>query len=400
MEVKDVATLVNAVTSEVIGEGIVLKEDLSNVIEVGSKIFDNASYDSYVKALIDHIGRVLFVDRSYSGSMVSLYRDNWDYAATMEKIMSTELPEAVTDSSFNLVDGASYDPFVFKQPKVQALFYNKRVNFEVDISICDIQVRSAFDSATQLNGFVSMLMNDVDKSISIKMSELAERTINYLIANTVYNDIPDLDLSKTGTKAVNLLKLYNDTYDPNGNDPLTVDEAIYSPEFIRFASFTISKYIKRLTKVSKLFNIGGMVRFTPTDKQHLVMLSDFKAAADVFLQSDVYHNELTALPMSEDIPYFQGSGTDYDFDSISKIHIDIEDPTDKTKTVEVNISGVLGVLFDHDAAGITCERREVTSQYNAKARFNNLFYHQMANYFVDLNENCVVFFIGESSGEG
>ena len=41
----------------------------------------------------------------------------------------------------------------------------------------------------------------------------------------------------------------------------------------------------------------------------------------------------------------------------------------------------------------------VTFNYNAKAEFTNMFYKQDANYFVDLNENCVVFFIGEDAGE-
>ena len=393
MDITQVATLVNSVNQEIIGSSAILEEDLSNVVDVGKAIFDATSYDKYVNALVDHIGRVIFVDRKYSGSLASLYRDNWEYGAVMEKIYVTDLPVAVENDTWKLTNGTSYDPNVFTQPAVAAKFYNKKTTFEVDLSIADIQVRSAFDSATQLNAFISMLMNSVDTAINIRLEGLSERVINTLIANTFNDDIPDLDVAKTGIKAVNLLKLYNDQFT---SAPLTVDECMYNAEFIRYAALTIAKYSERLKKVSTLFNCGGLVRFTPSDKQHIILLSDFVAAAGSYLQSDTYHNEFTALPKAITVPYWQGSGTDYGFDSISKVHIDIVDPSDDTKTIEVELPGVLGVIFDHDAAGITNDKRRVTSNYNAKAEFTNMFYKQDANYFVDLNENAVVFFVGEA----
>ena len=399
MDVTQVATLVNSVNNEIIGASALLEEDLSNVVDVGKAVFDATSYDKYVAALVDHIGKVIFVDRKYAGELASLYRDNWEYGAVMEKIYVTDMPVAVENDSWKLTNGTSYDPNVFTQPSVAAKFYNKKTTFEVDLSIADIQVRSAFDSATQLNAFISMLMNSVDTAINIRLEGLAERVVNTLIANTVYDDISDLDPAKTGVKAINLLKLYNDQFDPNGNDPLTVDEALYTPEFIRFASLTMAKTLDRIRKPSVLFNCGGLLRHTPKDMQHFILLSDFKRAADVYLQSDTFNEEYTALPLADSVPYWQGSGTDYSFDNISKVHLDIVDPTDDTKTVEVEWGGVLGVVFDHWAGGITNDKRRVTSNYNAKAEFTNMFYKQDANYFVDLNENCVVFFIGETAGE-
>ena len=397
MDVTQVATLVNSVNNEIIGASALLEEDLSNVVDVGKAVFDATSYDKYVAALVDHIGKVIFVDRKYTGELASLYRDNWEYGAVMEKIYVTDMPVAVENDTWKLTNGTSYDPNVFTQPNVAAKFYNKKTTFEVDLSIADIQVRSAFDSATQLNAFISMLMNSVDTAINIRLEGLAERVVNTLIANTIYDDIPDLDLTKTGTKAINLLKLYNDQFDPNGSNPLLAADALYTPEFIRFASLTMAKTLDRIRKPSILFNCGSLLRHTPKDMQHFILLSDFKRAADVYLQSDTFNEEYTALPLADSVPYWQGSGTDYGFNSISKIHLDIVDPSDDTKTVEVEAAGVIGVVFDHWAGGITNDKRRVTSNYNAKAEFTNMFYKQDANYFVDLNENCVVFFIGDDN---
>ena len=59
MDVSQVADIVNGMTSELIGESAIQTEDLSNVVDMGNQIFDNTSYDKFVRSLIDHIGREL-----------------------------------------------------------------------------------------------------------------------------------------------------------------------------------------------------------------------------------------------------------------------------------------------------------------------------------------------------
>ena len=389
MEISQVATLANDVTKELLGDSAVVAEDLSNVVDIGKAIFDNVSYDKYVKTLVDHVGRMVFVDRKYTGGMASLYRDSWEYGAVMEKLTPNTLPDAVENDSWKLVNGTSYDPNVFTQPDVSAKFFNKRTTLEVDLSIADRQAKSAFSSAGQLNSFVSMLFNNIDTTLTVKQEALAQRTINNLIAQTVYNEFPAGTYTGSGVKAVNLLKLYNDAF----STTITADKCLYNPEFIRFASMIISRYIKRMKKVSQLFNTGELPRFTPDNKKHLILHSDFTTAADSYLQSDTFHNEYTKLPGSEDVAYWQGSGSAFGFADTSNIHVIGEDPADSSSTIEVNISGVIGVMFDHDAAGITNLDKRVTSNYNPKAEFTNYFYKVDCGYFNDLNENCVVFYV-------
>lgn len=398
MDITQVATLINSVTQEKLGASALIETDLSNVVDVGKAIFDNMSYDAFTQALVDRITRVIFVDRKYVGALATLKRESWEYGVK-EKIYVTDYPVAVDDDAWSLVNGNSYDPNVFHQPSVAAKFYQHMNCFRIDISVAEKQARTAFANAYELNSFVSMLFNSVDTALEIRLEGLSEAVVSTLAANVIYDDIPDLDPSKTGIKAVNLLKMYNDQFDPNGNDPLKVADALFNPEFIRFAVLTISQYIDRLKKASTLFNCGSLIRFTPKDKQRLLLLTNLKKAADVYLQSDTFNDEYTALPMSETVSYWQGSGTDYSFDNVSKIHVDILDPADSTKTVEVEFSGILGVLFDYDAAGIDCEERTVSSNVNAPGLFTNYYYHQNARHWIDLNENAVVFFIGESAGE-
>lgn len=384
MQVKQIYTLMNDVTGEILGKTGIVNEDLTNVVDLGNEIFNNASVDAYVKSLVNHIGRVIFVNRAYSGSAPSVVMDAWEFGSVLEKI-SCELPTAQENETWELENGTSYDPNIFYKPTVSAKFYNSKVTFEIPMSFTELQVKQSFSSAEQLNGFLSMLYNSVDKAMQVKMDALVMRTINNMIGETINNEYNGATYNeKSGVRAVNLLKLYNTKY---AEQELTQEEAITDPNFIKFAAYTIGLYTKRLAKMSTLFNIGGKERFTPSDMLHVVLLSDFKEAANVYLQSDTFNEEYTALPNAETVAYWQGTGTNYDFADVSKINV----KTSSSANVEVN--GILGVMFDRDALGVSNLDRRVTTNYNPKAEFYTNFYKFDAGYFNDLNENFVVFFI-------
>ena len=386
MEINQIYSLMNTVTSEILGKQELVAENLSNVVDIGNEIFNANAVDAYVKSLVNHIGRVIFVNRPYVGSVPSVLMDSWEFGSVLEKIQA-DLPNAVENESWELTDGHSYDPNIFYKPKVSAKFFNKKVTFEVDMSFTEMQVKQSFSSVAQLNGFLSMLYNSVDKAMTIKIDSLVMRTINNMTAQTLHAEYPSGDYStKSGIRAVNLLKLYNDKF----TTTLTADKAITTPEFIRFASYTMGLYVDRLSKISTLFNVGGKDRFTPKDLLHVVMLSDFQKASMAYLQSDTYHDMYTALPNAETVPYWQASGQNYSFADVSDIHVNIESGE---TTAEVNASGILCVMFDRDALGVTNLNRRVTTNYNAKAEFWNNFYKFDAGYFNDLNENFVVFFV-------
>lgn len=383
MTVNQIYELVNGATQEALGESGVVAEDLGNIVDVGTAIFNASAVDAYVRSLVNHIGKVIFVNRPYSGNVPSVLMDGWEYGSVLEKI-SAELPEATENESWELTSGASYDPNIFYKPTVEAKFFNKRVTFEIPLSFTEKQVKQSFSNATQLNGFLSMLYNAVEKSMTVKVDSLVMRTINNMIGETIHADYGSSSLSGgSHVKAVNLLYLYNQRYSLS----LTAANAITDPDFIRFASFEMGVYATRLSKISSLFNIGGKDRFTPSDLLHVVMLSDFRKAANVFLQSDVFHEQFTTLPNAEEVPYWQGSGTGYAFTDVSKIDI-------TTASGEaVSTSGILGVMFDRDALGVTNLDRRVTTNYNPKAEFYTNWYKFDAGYFNDTNENFVVFFV-------
>ena len=380
MKVEQVYDIVNTMTKEVLGETAVVNEDLSNIVDLGKQFenLDNA-YDNYVRKLHDHIGKMVFVNRRYTGRAPSVVMDGWEYGSILEKIRA-KMPEATENESWNLQDGTSYDPNIFTAPDVAAKFYNKRVTLEIPLSTTERQIKSSFSSAAQLNGFYSMIETGLQNSLTIKTDELIMRTINNAIAETIYSEFPGGSYSGgSGVKAVNLLYLYNHAYSKS----LTQTACLRDPDFIRFSTQVIADYMDRLKVISKLFNIGGTEKFTSQDRLHVVMYSPFRRASEIYLQSDTFHDELVKLPGAESVIYWQGSGTSYAFEDATNINV----VTSGNHTVDID--GILCVMFDRDALGVS---NVITTNYNPKAEFWNEWHKFDAGYFNDLDENCVVFF--------
>lgn len=396
MDVKQIYTLINSISGEVLGKTDIVTEDLTGIVDLGKEVFNQNAVDNYVKSLVNHIGKVIFVNRPYAGKVPSVLMDAWEFGSVLEKI-SADVPEAEENDTWNLTDGTSYDQDVFHKPTVTAKFFNSKVTFEVPVSITERQVKESFSNAAQLNGFISMIYAAVEKSMTIKADALIMRTINNMIAETVLadaqafgataaGDMAGADLASASTaRCVNLLKLYNDK--TGASTKLTAAKAITDPDFIRFASYVMGTYADRLQSISTVFNVGGKERFTPKDMLHVVLLSDFAKAAQTYLYSDTFNRGDVLLPQAETVPFWQGSGQNYEFASTGNINIK------ESGGKAVEISGVLGVMFDRDALGVCNLDRRVTTNYNAKAEFFNNYYKFDAGYFNDTNENFVVFFI-------
>ena len=394
MEVKQIQTLLNNVIRQEFGEeATLLNEDLSNLVDVGNAVFNATSYDRFTKALVDRIGKVIFVDRRYEGTVPSVIYDGFEFGSVLEKIGS-EIPSYSENETWSLSSGESYDPNIFYGSQVYAKFFAKYVTFEVDLSVTDKQVKSAFSSRAELNRFVEMLFGKVEDALTLASEALVMRTINGAIAETIYDDYGSAALgTKSGVKAINLLYLYNQEH---AGATLTQAQALKSPDFIRFASAHMAKVAKRLKKMSKLYNVGGKARFTPTKNLKIVLHSDFSSDAEVYLYSETFHDQYVKLPKADEVPYWQGVGDDPN-DPAFTTAIDVKLPSNDSVTVQAD--GIIGVMFDEDCLGQLNFERYTTSNYNAKAEFTNYFHKQRVCAWLDTNENCIVFLCNDDTGE-
>lgn len=385
MKVSQIYEIVNSMSQDVLGENAVLAtQELNNVIDVGKDLFDSMPVDNYVRTLVNHIGKVVFVNRPYSGRAPSVLMDGWEYGSILQKIDSG-IPEAEANPKWNLQNGTRYEQDVFNGPKdVVQKFFNDRTTFQIPFSFAEEQVKESFSSLEQLNGFFSMIYTKIDMSLTIKTDALVMNTINNFTANIVLNSKP--------AQKINLLAEY--IAEKNPDTPPTAANCVLDMEFLKYAAMRMKETSSRLATASVLFNQGGRVRHTPVDMQRIVMLDRFAAAADAYLQADTFHDEFTKLPNADKISFWQGSGNTFAFSDISSIHVIPQ--TEAGAGAEVKFSGILAVIFDREALGVNNFKSRVTQHYNANGEFINNWYKRDAQYFNDFNENFVLFYVSDA----
>ena len=409
MKVNQIATILNALNTEMIGTEEVFADDLSNIVDAGKAVLDytaaadGANFDSYVRKLIDQVGRVIFVDRSYTSQAPDILKDSWEYGSIMMKVRA-ELMDARNNTTWELGDSANgtglsndvdgegnpiipsrLDPFVLSKPSVTAKFYNKKVTYEVAITLVDYQLREAFRSAAEMSRFISMLENRIRVKRILCTDALIMATIRNLMGYKI----------ATG-KAINILPLYNATIP--AASAIQAADFWTNPDAIRFCNKTISMYKKYMAAASTLYNEGDYVTFTPEDRMKAVFLSEYVKSAEVYLYSDTFHNEYDKLSGYSEIGFWQGTGEDGSLESRSTIMGSFIGNNENK--VNGGIDGVIAVLFDEEAAAVCCEHDRVLSQVNNRGEYVNYFYKWDALYMNDLEENCVVFYVSDTSVTG
>ena len=392
----------NGITGEETGQVAVVAEDLSNIVEVGKLVLDYTStakgnFNSFVEGLIDRVGKVQMVDRTYTSSAPSIMKEAWEYASIKMKVR-VDVSNPIETTSYKLgalaanVDANGYngigqnpelDPFILNPPTAQAKFYNAKDTYTVPITIAERQLKTAFTSAAEMSRFIAMIENRIATMKVCYTDALIRRTINNLIAN----------VSLAGTNVVNLLSLYNTASGKN----LTAAQALTDKEFLRYAAQTIKLYTEYVKDLSKKYNDGTYLTFTPEDRLHLVALTQFDSALSTYLYADTYHDTFVKLDGYETVRYWQGQGTnDNDLSERSKIIVTpstMEGVTAKQVTQQY----ILAVMFDSEAAAVCNEDDRVTSQWNPRGEYFNYFYMWDAEYLNDTAENCIVFTLADPS---
>lgn len=394
MKITQLAAILNGTLSstgileQVTGEKAVANEDLSNIVDLGKTVLDytgqsNTNYDSFMRNLIDQVGKVMFVDRKYTSQAPNILKDGWEYGSILQKVRC-EVPDARDNATWDLFNypqtgGAAYpDPFELSKPTAQAKFFNSKATYEVPITLTDVQLREAFRSAAEFGRFIAMIENRIAMKITLCNDGLIMATIANLMAQKI-----------NGGKQVNLVELYN-AIAPAAN-ATTAAKALTDKEFLRFASKTIAQYKKYLAAASTLYNDGDYLTFTPAERLKFIANTEFSKSLDAYLYSDTYHNEFVNLPGYEEVAMWQGTGT-ANGDRL-KIDVKIDDGTDNG--AEVIQDGIVAVMFDEEAAAVCNQNYRVTSQYNGRGEYTNYFYKWDAMYMNDVLENCVVFVLDD-----
>lgn len=371
MLVNQIYTLLNDITGEVTGKTDLVAEDLSNVVDVGTAIFSITTVDNYVKSLINKVGKVVSVNRPYKPVYPNIKRETWEYGSVLQKLR-TAIPDAEANPSWQLTAGQGADQFKFYPPTVTQQFWNSKQTYDISMSFTEMQVKESFNSASELQAFIGMIENAIQTSKTIKEKSLAERAINNFMGTKIH----------ATNGVVHLLTSFNTSHGTS----LTAAQAIFDPDFLRYASVQLMMYKDRLKDASNLFNTGTIPTFTPEEYLHIVLNAEFATSVEAYMQADTYHDTLVSLPGYEKVNYWQGmKNASYDFASTTKIDITTAGGDTVTQ------SYIVGIMFDRDAIMLCNENDRVTTAYNAKQEFVNNFYKFDISLFNDTAENGIIF---------
>ena len=389
MKPEQIYQYLNEAIKNVMGENATLvKEDFSNIVDVGTSLENADKLDPFYRAIHDTLVRNIYVDRPYDGDFPSVYRESWEWGSILSKV-DADLLEATENVAYELQNGASIDPFIINIPKVSQRFFNKGVTFEIDVTKPETQVKCSFANADSMNKFFSMINTQVRNSMELRIEKLVYATIDNMIAVTATTDAP--------SRCVHLLTMYKAVH-PNDQtiQALTSAEAMEDAGFLRYATKILMLYPKRLARYSVLFNEDGKARHTPKDKLHVVVHTDFAKTIETNLQSTTYHENLVTLPLYEEVPYWQGSGDQYALTSTESIKVDaIKPKVDGGEEVIKNVvvDNIVAIMFDNDALGILKPERKVKTEYNGKGEYFNDFHKWTCRYFNSFSESFVVFLL-------
>ena len=379
--VNQIYALINDVAKQTFGTEAITVADTSTLVALGDKVLSSdTNTDNFTNALVDRIGRTVFSIRRYNASGdEGLVREPFEYGCIVQKIY-VDLPEAKENKSWEIGKN-SYTPEFAPviKPSIKQKLFEKMVTWEIDVTIPDFMFRTAFTSAQGIAVLVDAIFTTMENYMEIAL----ENNKNLTRANFIGHKLH----SKKPCGAHNLLAEYNTLT----NESLTVDSCMRNIGFLKWASQQINLWASRMKKMSTLFNDEAYKRHTPTDALVINVLQDFDSALSSYLESDTYHNEMVKIANTySTVPYWQGSGERFDFDSTSAINVKINDET------TIKQSGILAVMYDRDAMGVTITKRNDTTERNNHDEYTNYYNKATYGYFNDMSENGIVFYIANA----
>ena len=391
MQIKDASSIVNELYLEMTGTSDISQLDSMSIVDIGKKLASFTTADIIYQKLSDKVGRIIVRNKKFKAKFMNLYRDGWEYGSIMEQAKIKPYT-ASTDLSRKPVSSFDYssDLNTLELGDVIVSYYNKFDTFRIKYSKPNDQLWGAFNSWEDMTRFLSAIEVEVSNAVEKRLQGLAKTAINNMIAQTIHKDFPTPSSegynANSYSRSINVLKLYNTAYGTS----LTPQNCRQNADFLKFFVKTVLNTKDRLTDISTLFNVAGEDTFTREEDINTIVLSTVANDVKVNMQSDVYHKELVELPNYETVPYWQASGLAYDESVISEVNCKIESGD---TTADVEISGVLAVMFDKNAVGITCEKKKTTTNYIANVDCTNFYEVYEAQYFNQLGENFVVFYV-------
>lgn len=379
MNVSDASGLINNAAANFSGLEATVNQDLSNIVDFGRALEDMNPWgvDAFFGKLADQFNTIKFWARPYVSFAPSVYVEAERFGS-IRAMYRTPYLDSEASPVYNLENGKSYDPFKVNKQTVDVRMWNDRFSSKVEtITLPHEQIESAFRNATEMMSFIGMLEMARDNSHRRAWDELIM---------SLFQGIIGMAVNAGGMQDIKLLTEYN----AMSGQTLTAPNALYNEGFIRYAIYRMGVIRDQMALVTGMFNTSNYMTATAPERQRTVLLSDFARAAGVYLHDapNQFNTGNLTIPKADIVPAWQGMGTTGAYTDRAAINTTIVIGGNEITSTANNI---LGVVYDEWALGVSAQRHEVTTAWNALGHYTNYFDQMFGGFFVSPDENVVVF---------
>lgn len=375
MDTKQIYGILNDVVAQGIGANGLTAVQEADLVSLGNVVLSSATNtEAFLNTLVQRIGRTIIRYRKYENKLRGMILDDMEYGAIVQKIRIA-MPDAETDESYGLTDGQSVDHYKVAKPDVKQKLFVTRTPYQYKVTIQRKHLREAFLSEASMGAFISGVFGEVRNAIDLGLERLARNAFNNMIAESY-----GATAAAPKQNVVNLGTLYRELV---ADAPATAAGLMNDNDFLRFAVSTINTRIDMMQEMSVLNMPDGsaLPTFTPKDRMHVYIMSNFKRRLETVVQYAAFNEMLVDIAGNETLTYLQNANQP---NSIS-----IARASDGT---EIEVDNIVGLVYDRDACGAYKWDEEVaTTPVNAAGLYYNTYYHLQQLWFNDLSENFVVF---------
>ena len=383
MVVNQIYSFLNTIAPMMWGHDYVDTIDTTGLIDYGNHVLSSSTdIDKFCGALVDRIGKTVIRNLDLDINYPNLMVNDFTFGATLQKI-SVDPLEASAAGRWDIAD-VSFVPTLFKIdiPTVHQELFSGIDTWNVDVTIPDKILRTAFTSAEAMGAFIDAIMSAMRDTMVLHINYMNRIAVNTAIAKKI----------NEGDNVIHLLTDYGDA-------TLTPDTALQTPAFLKYMWKQMVDYINYLSEPSVGFNANGRVRATRRDNMHVFLNSQVENAYKAYLESDTFNMEEIRLPLFQRVISWQGAYGNTtpgvtnalpDFQSATTIDNTIDNTTTPATTVTQDY--VIAAFFDRQAVFTTIKDLRTSTDRNNRDEYTNFSEKADIGYCVDTdNENGIVF---------
>lgn len=270
-----------------------LAEDLSNLVEIGTKIaeLDVDQLKSFAKDVAMGLGRIEFMRLNTNIESIGIIKNNDEYIGALMRVAIKNLPKAQQSHASNLINGTNYIDGKYYGLDLDSVIFSDESPFKVPYSIGYEDIRAKFVDAEWVTNTLNAWSEIIELTVQLYLKGMEDDIILKLIVETI----------KDG-RVVHLITGFNQYYGYQVEDEETSElvntktladirsNDTLSKQWVTFIAIQLGLIKSGFNKLTKLYNNGEVYASTPTDRIKLIGLTEFMKSMNYLGRANMFND--------------------------------------------------------------------------------------------------------------